>query len=146
MRTSGLHHLALRTSDLAASERFYVDLLGLPVLERFYFEDGRPRSVWVGVGDAFLALEVGPAGPAPADADPGWHCVALRIARSERAAWRARLERAGVPIERESAYTLYVRDPSGALVGLSHYPDAADRARLNGPGAPRRSRGSPHRS
>lgn len=125
MRTSGLHHLAVRTSDLAASERFYAGVLGLPVLERFFFEDGRPRSVWVGIGEAFLALEVGPVGPAPVDSDPGWHCVALRIERSEREAWRARLEAAGVRVERESPYTLYVRDPSGALVGLSHHPDPA---------------------
>ena len=28
-----------------------------------------------------------------------------------------------VPIERESPYTLYTRDPDGNLIGLSHYPD-----------------------
>jgi hypothetical protein len=51
--------------------------------------------------------------------------VALAVARAEREAWRARLAAAGHPVERESAYTLYVRDPDGALVALSHWPDAA---------------------
>jgi hypothetical protein len=51
--------------------------------------------------------------------------VALAIARSEREAWRLRLAAAGHPVERESPYTLYVRDPDGALVALSHWPDAA---------------------
>lgn len=127
MRIGGLHHLAVRTPDLIAAERFYVELLGLPVIERFDFEDGRPRSVWVALDEeTFLALEVGPPGPRPADDDPGWHCVALTIDVDDRARWRARLTEAGCAIERESAYTLYVRDPSGALVGLSHYPAPAE--------------------
>lgn len=127
MRTRGLHHLAVRTPDLVAAEKFYVGVLGLEVLRRHAHEDGTPRSVWVALGEeAFLALELGPPGPAPADDDPGWHCVALRIEASDRARWRARLTDAGHAIERESAYTLYVRDPAGALVGLSHYPVAAE--------------------
>lgn len=123
MQTSGIHHLAVRTPDLAATERFYVEVLGLRVVERFAFDDGTPRSVWVAIGEgAFLAIELGAEGPAPADGDPGWHCVALRIEARDRARWRERLAAAGVPIERESDYTLYLRDPSGALVGLSHHP------------------------
>jgi hypothetical protein len=38
---------------------------------------------------------------------------------------RARLVAAGVTISHESAYTVYVRDPFGARLGFSHYPDAA---------------------
>ncbi len=136
MKTEGVHHLAVRAPDLAASERFYVELLGLPVKERFFLDDGSPRSVWVALGeDAFLALEHGPVGPAPPEEDPGWHWVALRIERRDREAWRARLEASGVPIERETDYTLYVRDPSGALVGLSHHPHA--KSTLTPSGAPR---------
>ncbi len=124
MRTAGIHHLAVRTSELGAAERFYVDVLGLPVIERFANADGSARSVWVALSeDAFLALEKTPEGRRRRDDEPGWHCVALRIDRGDRERWRARLESAGHPIERESDYTLYVRDPDGALVGLSHYPD-----------------------
>jgi len=32
MKTPGLHHLALRTADMARSKRFYHELLGFPVL------------------------------------------------------------------------------------------------------------------
>ena len=34
----------------------------------------------------------------------------------------ARLAEASVPIERESEFTLYFRDPERNLLGLSHYP------------------------
>ena len=56
----GHHHLAIQVKDLAAAERFYVQVLGLRVLRRWPFDDGRPgeRSVWlsVGRGEEFLAL------------------------------------------------------------------------------------------
>ncbi|MGH7481912.1 MAG: VOC family protein [Longimicrobiales bacterium] len=32
VRTAGLHHISLRTTDLARSKRFYHELLGFPVL------------------------------------------------------------------------------------------------------------------
>jgi hypothetical protein len=49
--------------------------------------------------------------------------VALGIARGERAAWERRLSDAGVPVEYRTAFTLYVRDPEGNRVGLSHWPE-----------------------
>jgi glyoxylase I family protein len=126
MRADQLHHLALRTHDLERSTRFYADVLGLVVQRRFTHPDGTPRSVWVELADgAFLALEATSEGSPRADDDPGWHCVALRIDRSDREAWRERVRAAGHPVERESDYTLYLRDPAGALVALSHYPEPA---------------------
>ncbi len=121
-----LHHLAVVVRDLARAERFYGELLGMPVLRRWSDEAGAPRSVWLALaGDAFLAVErAGSHEPGRRDEQPGFHCVALAIARDERAAVRARLEAAGHPIERASSFTLYVRDPDGNLVGLSHWPDA----------------------
>jgi glyoxylase I family protein len=32
MKTPGVHHVALRSTDLARSKRFYADLLGFPVI------------------------------------------------------------------------------------------------------------------
>jgi glyoxylase I family protein len=126
MRTGPLHHLAVCVRDLERARAFYVDLLGLAVREEHRREDGTLRSLWLDLGDAFLAIEEGPAGGARrADHGPGWHCVALSIAPSEREEWRARLASAGHPVERESDYTLYVRDPEGALLALSHYPERA---------------------
>ncbi len=129
LAAGGVHHLAVVVRDLARAESFYSGVLGLPVQRRHEDADGNARAVWLSLGadEAFLALERCDApGAAPRDdAAPGWLCVALAIARADREAWRERLGAAGPPIERESPYTLYVRDPDGALVALSHWPHAA---------------------
>lgn len=126
-----MHHVAVVARDLAKSEGFYGSVLGLPVARRWSDEAGRPRSIWFGLGEgAFLAVELAPEAArtgerAKADGAPGWHCVALAITPSEREALRERLREAGFPVERESPFTIYTRDPDGSLVALSHYPDAA---------------------
>jgi catechol 2,3-dioxygenase-like lactoylglutathione lyase family enzyme len=118
--------------DLPAVERFYRDVLGLAVLRRWPARDGGPgeRSVWLDVGDgAFLALEAVASGPTAAEEDraarPGLHLVALRIERTARARWEDLLATAGVAVEARTPFTLYVRDPEGNRVGLSHWPEEA---------------------
>jgi glyoxylase I family protein len=129
----GFHHLAIQVRDLAATERFYREVLGLAVLERWPARDGTTeRSVWLDVGDgAFLALER-VAGGATAAEDaaraerPGLHLVALRIERAARDVWAQRLAAAGVDVYARTAFTLYVCDPEGNRVGLSHWPESAE--------------------
>ncbi|WP_437679944.1 VOC family protein [Sorangium sp. So ce131] len=130
MSPPSVHHLAVVVRDLERAEAFYAGVLGLPVVRRWEDQAGMPRSVWLGLGSgAFLAVERAAAsGPTRPDEAPGWHCVALGIAPSEREAWRCRLAAAGVHIERESAYSMYARDPEGNLVALSHYPHVEERA------------------
>ncbi len=130
----GVHHLAIGVRDLPAAEGFYTSVLGLHV-QRRWPRAGAPgdRSVWLDLGGgAFLALERAEeppsapgAGPA-ADLTMGDLMAALAITRAERAAWEARLAAAGVAIVRRTPYTLYVQDPEGNRVGLSHWPDAAE--------------------
>ena len=122
-----LHHLAVVVSDLAAAERFYAGVLGLPVVQRWTDDRGVPRSLWVRLENgAFLAIErAEAASPKRSDEAPGLHCVAFRIRQDEREQRRLKLEQAGFPVERVSPYTLYVRDPDGNLVAFSHHPDPA---------------------
>jgi catechol 2,3-dioxygenase-like lactoylglutathione lyase family enzyme len=69
IKTPGIHHIALRSSDLTRSKRFYTETLGFPVLlenERLFIF--RAGSTAVGVrgpetatpkGDVFNAFRVG---------------------------------------------------------------------------------------
>jgi glyoxylase I family protein len=112
-----IHHLALRTGDLDALERFYAGVLGLAVTRR----DGE-RSRWLDAGGAILMLERRDASEPPVD--PGsMELVAFALGEAERGAIAARLDEASVPIEARTASTLYLRDPDGRRVGLSAYPE-----------------------
>jgi glyoxylase I family protein len=128
----GVHHLAVKVRDLESAERFYAGVLGLRVLTRREDERG-PRSIWLALGprpepDAktphpFLALErADDPAPARSDGAVGWHCVALGIDVDERESWRKTLAAAGHPVFQETPYTLYVRDPEGSVIALSHHP------------------------
>ena len=129
----GVHHVAIAVRDLPALGVFYTAVLGLPVVRRWPMAgDGKgDRSVWCDLGGgAFLALEraadaeVARQSPA-AERAHGYLMIALRITRAARSDWEARLTAAGVAIVHRTPYTLYVADPEGNRVGLSHWPDAA---------------------
>jgi glyoxylase I family protein len=126
-RVKGLHHVALRCSDLEKSVEFYRRALGLEVLRRWPGEDGSERSVWLSTGAGFLALERA-SGPGVArafgDAPAGWQLVAMEIPFSDRAAWEKRLALAGVELVRRSPFSLFFQDPEGNRVALSHWPEA----------------------
>jgi glyoxylase I family protein len=121
------HHLALLVEDLPGAEAFYAGLLGLPVLRRWQGDGGAgDRSVWLDAGGLILMLERADAHAARGDDGAGgWHLFALTLDPAEREAVRARLAAAGHPVEAETEFTLYVRDPEGNRVGLSHWPTAA---------------------
>jgi catechol 2,3-dioxygenase-like lactoylglutathione lyase family enzyme len=119
------HHVAIRCADLEACERFYREVLGLEVVRRWPRPEGGDRSVWVGVGDGFIALERADGGPLDTpwrSAEAGIHLVALRIAPGDRVTWERRLATLGVEIAHRTRWTIYVRDPEGNRVGLSHWP------------------------
>lgn len=131
VRLAAFHHLAIRVHDLARAERFYTGVLGLAVERRWPWpaeENGRAgeRALWLSLTAGFLALEACEGEqPAPPfrDAAPGLHLLALRIAAADRAAWEARFAAHGVPVVHRSRWTLYVQDPEGNRIGLSHHPE-----------------------
>ena len=114
-----VHHIAIQVSDLARARTFYVEVLGLPEVRR------QSHAVWVEAAGTLLMLEHCPDQTAP----PPWqseraglHLLALAIEVGSREVWRARLLAAGAPLEGETAFTLYTRDPDGTRIGLSSYP------------------------
>jgi catechol 2,3-dioxygenase-like lactoylglutathione lyase family enzyme len=126
VQTLGFHHAAIQVKDVERVTRFYRDVIGLTELTRYHLEDGTLRSVWLALssdGDAakgFFAVELA-ANPAAAQM-LSHSMLALRIAPDAREATIAALTAADVPVFKQTQWTLYVRDPEGNVVGLSHHP------------------------
>ena len=120
----GFHHLALQARDVETVAAFYRDVIGLAETRRFHRDDGTLRSIWLATGGAsgFLAVEHLPEGAPTAKASLGLSMVALRIDPAARGAVIAEFARRGVAIVKQTGWTIYVRDPEGTLVGLSHHP------------------------
>ncbi|WNG42089.1 VOC family protein [Archangium minus] len=127
MDVQGFHHLAIQVRDVEKVTAFYREVLGLSELKRHYRADGSLRSVWVEVpGGGFLALEEVAGEPEPGpfrNERPGLFLLAFRIAKAERARVVEAFARAGVALEHETKWTVYVRDPEGNRVALSHHPE-----------------------
>lgn len=123
IQSLGFHHLALQARDVERVSAFYRDVLGLTEARRFHRDDGSLRSVWLSLGAGeqagFLAVEHLAEG---GQGTLGLSMIALRIDPASRAGVLAELARRGVKLEKQTGWTLYVRDPEGTLVGLSHHP------------------------
>lgn len=109
---TGLHHLLLQTSDLAAAERFFLDFLGFTVRKREEFTDGRPLTVT----NEGLGLTSG----APGSQGAVEH-IAFRSSNIRGVAGRARA--AGIEILKDVGpgpygLTVYLADPDGNRIEL----------------------------
>jgi catechol 2,3-dioxygenase-like lactoylglutathione lyase family enzyme len=109
----GLRHIALRTRDLRATERFYVDVLGLRVA---FPHEGMLFLESPGGGDLLNFMGTRRAFDPSAG---GFDHLGLRV---PSASWRetmGRLKRAGVRIAgRRGRDAVYLRDPNGYTVEL----------------------------
>ena len=118
-----IHHLAMRTRDVAALTRFYAAHVGLTEVRRLHGTGGagEARATWLAAGDAVVmiehAVETEPAVP-----DGTMELVAFAVSAEEKAHRKTALAAAGIPLEGETAHTLYFRDPDGRRVGLSDHP------------------------
>jgi catechol 2,3-dioxygenase-like lactoylglutathione lyase family enzyme len=118
----GLHHIALISSDVERTIRFYQELLGFPLTELIENRDYPGSSHFffdIGHGNLlaffdFPGLDVGPY----AEVLGGLHHVAISV---EPAHWEAivhRFEEAGVEHVIHSDVSVYFRDPDGARIEL----------------------------
>ncbi len=123
----GLRHVALRFFDLAAAERFFVDVLGYEVEWR-----PDPENVYLrGAGDnVALHRTSRPASPAPAEGLLD-HIGILLAAPAQVDAWAEWLASAGARIlspprtHRDGARSLSVEGPEGLVVQVIHHPPLA---------------------
>lgn len=128
MRVHRVLETCLYTTNLEATARFYVEVLGLEEHSR---QPG--RHVFLRCGDGMLLLfdprRSRAAGAVAGATVPGHGAlgvahVAFAVPDHELDAWRARLEARGVPIESEVRWpnggrSLYLRDPAGHCVELT---------------------------
>jgi ureidoacrylate peracid hydrolase len=116
-RPTGFAHMLLKVSDIARSERFYVDVLGFTVRPAKPLPDGRP---FVPFNQGIALTSGGPHQPTQID-----HMAF--IAEDVRAL-AARLARADVKFFRELhdgiyGLTIYIADPDGNMIEFFE-PDA----------------------
>ncbi|MGZ6825602.1 MAG: VOC family protein [Mycobacteriales bacterium] len=122
----GLHHMALLSSDVERTVRFYQDVLGFPLTEVMENRDYAGSTHFffdIGNGNAlaffdFPGLDLGPY----AEVLGGLHHVAISVTRESWEAAHARLRDAGVEVLEESGTSLYFRDPDGARLELLAEP------------------------
>ena len=109
-----IHHLVLRTRDVARLEGFYVRVCDFKIRRR---DDAR-GSVWRDLRSAVLMIERAEDGEPPV---PAGSKELMAFAVDDVETWRKRLAALGVDIEAETQNTLYFRDPDGRRVAVSNY-------------------------
>ncbi|HEX6472812.1 MAG TPA: VOC family protein [Streptosporangiaceae bacterium] len=118
----GLHHVALVSSDVERTVRFYQGVLEFPLTEIFENRDYPGSNHFffdIGNGNLlaffdFPGLDLGPY----AEVLGGLHHVAISVAPDRWRHLRERLDAAGVEYQTESGTSIYFRDPDGARVEL----------------------------
>jgi catechol 2,3-dioxygenase-like lactoylglutathione lyase family enzyme len=118
----GLHHVALLSSDVERTIRFYQDLLEFPLTEIFENRDYRGSNHFffdIGNGNLlaffdFPGLDLGPY----AEVLGGLHHIAISVEPQQWERLKAKLDNAGVEYLLESGTSIYFRDPDGARLEL----------------------------
>lgn len=118
----GVHHVALISSDVERTIRFYQDVLEFPLTEmfenrdlegstHFFFDLGHGNTI------AFFDLPGVDAGPY-AEVLGGLHHLAISVEPGRWAKLKANLDAAGVTYAHVDEVSLYFRDPDGARLEL----------------------------
>jgi catechol 2,3-dioxygenase-like lactoylglutathione lyase family enzyme len=118
----GVHHIALLSSDVERTVRFYQDVLGFPLTDIFENRDYKGSSHFffdIGHGNLlaffdFPGLDLGPY----AEVLGGLHHVAISMDPEQWEQAKARLDAVGIAYQSESGTSIYFRDPDGARLEL----------------------------
>jgi catechol 2,3-dioxygenase-like lactoylglutathione lyase family enzyme len=118
----GIHHVALLSSDVEQTVRFYQVLLEFPLIEIFENRDYRGSNHFffdLGHGNTlaffdFPGLDLGPY----AEVLGGLHHVAISVELERWRRLRVHLDEAGVEYAIHSEVSMYFRDPDGARIEL----------------------------
>ena len=122
----GVHHVALLSSDVEETIRFYQELLEFPLTEIFENRDYKGSNHFffdIGHGNLlaffdFPGLDLGPY----AEVLGGLHHIAISVEPDRWAHLKAKLDAAAVPYHEESGSSIYMADPDGARVELISDP------------------------
>ncbi|MEN8182754.1 MAG: VOC family protein [Myxococcota bacterium] len=127
VRIDSLGHVVLKVRNLEAAERFYGQVLGIPIQSRS--EASRMTFFTLGAHHDFAVLAVGDEAPDARADSVGTHHIAFRVAgglEGLRAA-KTRLEAEGVtvaPVDHGVTRSLYFGDPDGNALEL--YVDGSE--------------------
>jgi catechol 2,3-dioxygenase-like lactoylglutathione lyase family enzyme len=118
----GVHHVALLSSDVERTVRFYQEVLEFPLTEIFENRDYKGSNHFffdIGNGNllAFFDLPGLDLGPY-AEVLGGLHHLAISVEPERWVRLKVNLDRAGVDYQLDSGTSVYFRDPDGARVEL----------------------------
>ncbi|MHB9855429.1 VOC family protein [Streptomyces sp. Tue6028] len=122
----GVHHVALLSSDVERTVRFYQGVLGFPLTEMIENRDYKGSTHFffdLGHGNLlaffdFPGLDLGPY----QEVLGGLHHLAISVDPATWRQLRERLDAAGVEYAEESSTSVYFRDPDGVRVELLAEP------------------------
>jgi len=122
----GVHHVALLSSDVETTIRFYQDLLEFPLTELFENRDYEGSTHFffdIGHGNTiaffdFPGLDLGPYG----EVLGGLHHLAISMPPDRWTHVKAKLDDAGVEYAHVDGSSIYFRDPDGARLELISDP------------------------
>jgi len=122
----GVHHVALISSDVEQTIRFYQELLEFPLTEIFENRDYKGSNHFffdIGHGNLlaffdFPGLDLG----SYAEVLGGLHHIAISVEPERWARLKAKLDGAGIGYHEASGSSIYLADPDGARVELISDP------------------------
>ena len=118
----GVHHIALISSDVEQTIRFYQELLEFPLTEIFENRDYKGSNHFffdLGHGNLLAFFDFPGLGVGPyAEVLGGLHHIAISVEPPRWAHLKAKLDDAGLSYHEASGSSIYLTDPDGARVEL----------------------------